>query len=222
MIETLKKPNDDPSTLLSTSSSMERKPQPITFGQLRQGAVSTSLTTIIEDKPSSEENHRKTSVSHKRDSYPDITSKPLTTYQTNKERVYYSPSLEQLVEQQNVVSQTKIEEEIQSQKTKLTVDEILAVYYSKINPSANTESHLPPPVYPTTSTGFYMQPSGPRWNTLHSNQPQIPPPPRLVLNEQNRNRPPPPSYSSSVGYSHRTSSTGMSSISIKIFFSLFS
>ena len=210
MIETLKKPNDDPSTLLSSSSPTERKYQPITFGQLRQGAVSTSLKTIIEDKTSSEETYRKTS--HKRDSYPDITSKTSTNYQTNRERVYYSPSLEQLFEQQNVISQTIKEEETQTQTTKLTVDEILARYYSKVNSSTNTESHLPPPPYPNTSTGHYMQSSGPRWGTLHNNQPQISPPPPLMLNEQIQSRPPPPSYSSSIASSRRTSLTGMSNI----------
>lgn len=210
MLETLKKPNDDSPTLLLTTSRMEHKSQPITFGQLRQGAISSSLTTIVEDKSNSqqqikiesEEKHQKTLTSFTRDSYPDLSSKSSANYQTNKERFYYSQSLEQLFEKQNVISQTKKEEEQQSQKTKLTVDEILAMYYSKINPSTNTESHLP------ASTGFYIHPSGPRWNTLHN----IPPPPSpspLVLNEQNRNRPPPPSYSSSVPYGRRTPSTGM-------------
>lgn len=207
MIETLKKPNDDS----SISSSIERKSQPITFGQLRQGAISSSLTTIMEDKSNSEENYHQ---SFKTDSYPDLSSKS----SINKDQIYYSSSLEQLFEQKNVISQTKKEEEdkeIQSQKTKLTVDEILAMYYSKINPSTNIESHLSTPAYSNTSTGFYMHPSGSRWNTLNSNQHHIPPPPRLVLNEQNRNRPPPPSYSSSVAYSRRTPSTGMSNIHIK-------
>jgi hypothetical protein len=214
MLETLKKPNDDSSTLQIISSHPEHKSQPITFGQLRQATLSSSSTTIIEDKSNSqqikidsEEKHRKTLASFTRDSYPDLSSKSLTKSQTNTERFYYSQSLEQLFEKQNVISQTKIEEE-QLQTTKLTVDEILAMHYSKINPSTNTESHLSSSNYSNTSTGFYIHPSGPRWNTLHSNQHNSPPP-RLVLNEQNRNRTPPPSYSSSVAYGRRTPSTGM-------------
>jgi hypothetical protein len=225
MLETLKKPDNDSSTLPLTFSQTEHKSQPITFGQLRQATISSSSsTTVIEDKSTSqqitmdtEEKHHKTLTSFTRESCPDltsITSKPFGKHQTNKERLYYSPSLEQLFEQQNVVSQTKKEEE-QSQKSSLTVEEILAMYYSKVNLTTNTESHLPSSTYPNTNTGFYIHPSGPRWNTPQSNQHNIPPSP-LMINEQNRNRPPPPSYSSSVTYSHRTTSAGISNIFFKI------
>jgi hypothetical protein len=218
MLETLRKPNDDSSTLPLTSSHNEHKSQPITFGQLRQATISSESTTIIEDKLISpqitidiEEKHHKKLTSFTRDSCPDltlITSKSYVKHQTNKERLYYSPSLEKLFEEQNVISQTKKDEE-QTQKTPLTVDEILAMYYSKVNLPTNTESHLPSSTYSNTTTGFYIHPSGSRWNSLQSNQHDIPPHPRLMLNEQNRNRPPPPSYSSSVNYGHRTTPTGV-------------
>ena len=220
MLETLRKPNDDLSNSSLTSHS-DQKSQPITFGQLRQATVSTLSTTIIEDKSNSqqikidtEKTHHTTMTSFTRDSCPDLSSntlKPLTKHQTNEKRLYYSPSLEQLFEEQNGSSQTKKEKE-QSHQTPSTVEEILAMYYSKVNLSTNnTESHLSPPSNSNTTTGFYIHPSGPRWNSSQSNQNNIllPPPPELVLNEQNRNRPPPPSYSSSVTHSHRPSSTSM-------------
>jgi hypothetical protein len=222
MLETLTKPTEDSSTLPLTTSHTEHKSQPITFGQLRQATISSSSTIIIDEKINSqqqiksdtEEQHRKTLTLFARNNRSNLSSnKSPTKHQTNKTQLYYSPSLEQLFQQQNVVSQTEEEqkdEQQQSQKTSLTVDEILAMYYSKVNlPTTNTESHLSSSSYSNTTTGFYIHPSGPRWNTLQTNQHNIPPPPRLMLNEQNRNRPPPPSYSSSIAYSHRTSSTGM-------------
>jgi len=217
MLETLRKPNDDSSTLPLTSSHTEYKSQPITFGQLRQATISSESITIIEDKLTSpqitintEEKYHKKLTSFTRDSCPDLTSVKLSgKHQTSKERLYYSPSLEKLFEEQNVISQTKKDEE-QTQKSPLTVDEILAMYYSKVNSPINTESHLPSSTYSNTTTGFYIHPSGPNRNSLQSNQHDIPPPPpTLMLNEQNRNRPPPPSYSSSVKYGHRTTPTGV-------------
>jgi len=219
MLDTLRKPDDDSSTVPTTTSHTEHKSQPITFGQLRKATISSVSAIIIEDKPISqpitidtEEKHHKNLTSFARDSCPDltsITSKSSVKHQTNKERLRYSPSLEKLFQQQNIVSQTKKEEEEeQTQKSPLTVDEILAMYYSKVNLSTNTESHLPSSTYPNTTTGFYIHPSISKWNSSQSNQHNIPPP-RLVLNEQNRNRPPPPSYSSSVVYGHRMTSTGV-------------
>ena len=67
----------------------------------------------------------------------------------------------------------------ESEEPSLTVDEILATYYSKVQvPTASQ-------VQSSSNPGFYM----------HS--PSTPP---LVLNEQSRHRPPPPSYSSSVSH----------------------
>jgi hypothetical protein len=196
MIETL----DD---LSVTSSHIEQKSQPITFGQLRQATISSTPATTVEDKSVSqqmiidtEQKHQKVLQSFGRDNTSG-TLKSSAKYQTNKERLYYSPSLEQLFEEQNSVSQTKKEEE----QSSLTVDEILAMYYSKGKLPTNTESHL---TYPS-STAFYIHPSVPRWNYSQI----IPPPPPLILNEQNRNRPPPPSYSSTVASVHRTTSTGV-------------
>jgi hypothetical protein len=220
MLETLKKSNDDSSSILSlTNSHSEYKSQPITFGQLRQATISSIPTTIIEDKSISsqikidtEGKHHKKLTSFTRESCSDLTSTPSKTstkHQTNKERLYYSPSLEKLFQEQNVILQTKKDDE-QTQKSSLTVDEILSMHYSKVNLSSNTESHLSSSTYSNTTTGFYIHPSTPTWNSLQTNQHNISPSrQRLVLNEQTRNRSPPPSYSSSVAYDHRTTSTGV-------------
>jgi hypothetical protein len=210
MIETLRKSNDD---LSLTSSHIEQKSQPITFGQLRQATISSTPATSLEDKSVSqqriidnEQKHQKVLQTFVRDNTSDISSGTLKSsekYQTNKERLYYSPSLEQLFEEQNSVLRTKKEEE----QSSLTVDEILAMYYSKGKLPTNTESHLTSTTCPNT-TAFYIHPSVPRWNFSQSNQ-QIMPPSPLILNEQNRNRPPPPSYSSTVANVHRTTSTGV-------------
>jgi hypothetical protein len=224
MLETLRKSDDDHSSKpVVKPSHTEYKFQPITFGQLRHATISSVPTITIEDKTNSyqtsidnEEKYHKTLTTFSRDSYPDLTSsisKSSTKHQTNRERLYYSPSLERLFEQQNLIPPTKREEEEeQLQKSSLTVDEILAMYYSKVNVPTNTESHLLSSPYSnaatTTSTGFYIHPSVPRWNSSQINHHTMPPP-RLVLNEQNRNRPPPPSYSSSVANGQRTASTSM-------------
>jgi hypothetical protein len=224
MLETLRKSDDDYSTKPPVKSShIEYKSQPITFGQLRQATISSVPPTVIEDKSNShqmttdnEEKPHKTLTTFSRDSCSDLTSstsKSSTKYQINKERLYYSPSLEQLFEQQNLIPSTKKEEE-QSQKSSLTVDEILAMYYPKVTVPTNTESHILSSSYSntitttTTNTGFYMHPSIPRWNSSQSTLHTIPSH-RLVLNEQNRNRPPPPSYSSSVANGQRTASSSM-------------
>ncbi|CAF0855717.1 unnamed protein product [Adineta steineri] len=210
MIEASKKPNND---LSATSSYTEQKSQPITFGQLRQATIASTCATIIDDKSIShsiitdtEDKHQKNITSFTRDNNLDlnsITLKSCSKYQTNKERLYYSPSLEQLFEQQNIISQTKKEEEEKSQQSSLTVDEILAMYYSKVNVPTNIESHLPSLVYPnnttttTSNSGFCIHSSVPSWNSSPNNQYTIPSP-RLLSNDQNKIRPPPPSYLSSV------------------------
>ncbi|CAF4045844.1 unnamed protein product [Adineta steineri] len=212
MLEASKKPSNDISTT-STSSYTEQKSQPITFGQLRQATIASTCATINDDKSIShsiitntEDKHQKNIASFTRDNNSDfnsITLKSSSKYQTNKERLYYSPSLEQLFEQQNIISQTKKEEEEKSQKSSLTVDEILAMYYSKVNVPTNIESHLPSLVYPnnttttTSNSGFCIHSSVPSWNSSSNNQ-YIVPSPRLLSNDQNKIRPPPPSYSSSV------------------------
>lgn len=222
MLEILRKPIDDPDGSSLISSNMEHKSQPITFGQLRQATISSVSSPIIEDKSitpqiliDGEKIPHKTLTKFSRDSSSDLTLKQSKT-QINKERLYYSPSLEQLFEQQNVISQTKNEvpaaaeeEEQQTQKSSLTVDEILSMYYSKVNLPTNTESHLPSSTYSNATTEFYIHPSVPGWNSSQTNSQNIPPPPSLMLNEHNRNRPPPPSYSSSVTYSRRTTSIGV-------------
>ena len=53
VLETFKKPNDNSSKLPLTSSHIEHKSQPITFGQLRQATISSVSTTIIEDESTS-------------------------------------------------------------------------------------------------------------------------------------------------------------------------
>lgn len=219
MLETLKTSTneDEPTTTTTTTASSSlTTSQPITFGQLRQA-------TITDDKPNAQstaidrtDKHLRTWSTFKRESCPDLSSTTATKKsqeksQMNRERLYGSPSVERFFQEQNPISQTKKDEE-QSQKSTLTVDEILAMYYSKANQSINNESHLSSTNYANTSTGLYIHSSQQRWtsslNNLHSiTTNPTPLPPRLVLHEQNRTRPPPPSYSSSIAQSHRTIST---------------
>ncbi|CAF5154138.1 unnamed protein product, partial [Rotaria magnacalcarata] len=131
------------------------------------------------------------------------TSKTSTKHQTNRERLYYSSSHEQ----QNVTGEMKTDEK-EMEKSSLTVDEILALHYSKVKLSRNTEADPPSSVYPNrTVASFYISFSVPKWNSFQTSQHS--PSPQLMLNEQNRTRPPPPSYSSSITYGHRTTSLGM-------------
>jgi hypothetical protein len=135
-------------------------------------------------------------------------------HQANKERIFCSPLLEQSFEQHNVVPRMKEqdeseqeeeeEEEQQQPKPPLTVDEILATFYSKVKVPTTTETKpsSPPTSYPNNNMGFYVHPSSFGWNGPQTNQHHIPPP-QLLLNEQNRNRPPPPSYSLSIASGNR-------------------
>jgi hypothetical protein len=117
-------------------------------------------------------------------------------HSNNMERHLYSPSLEQLLEQHSIAprkneqNESKQDEEQQQSKPPLTVDEILATYYSKVKVPTSAESN--------NNMGFYVHPSPSGWHS-----------PQLLLNEQNRNRPPPPSYSVSVAAGHRPPTTSM-------------
>ncbi|UJR30220.1 hypothetical protein I4U23_017758 [Adineta vaga] len=184
MIETLRKPNHNLS-----SSHVEHKSQPITFGQLRQA-------TILEEKSIShqlpinfEGKQQKTLASFVRDNTSDLsvveTVKSSVKFETDEPRLHYSPSLEKLFEEQNAISQMKKE-----QNSSLVNDD---VHYS-------TEQ-VPNSFRSNSTSSFYIHSSVPRWDLSQSNQ-QITSPP-LLINEQNRNRPPPPSYSSSIA-NHRS------------------
>ncbi|CAF3121145.1 unnamed protein product [Rotaria socialis] len=214
MLETIRKSNDDSSKVRITSSHTEYKSQSITFGQLRQATISSVPEQVLEDKSSSyqikkdnEEKYDKTLISFVKQNNANsnaTTSKGSTKHQTHRERLYYSSSLEQLLEQQNVTGEMKTDEK-EIEKPSLTVDEILALHYSKVKLSRNTETDSPSSVYPNkTVASFYMSSSVPKWNSFQTNQDN--PSPQLMLNEQNRTRPPPPSYSSSITYGHRTTS----------------
>lgn len=210
MLDTLKTSSEDSSALSSTFSQTEHPSQPITFGQLRQatiGSSSSSSPALNQGrKLETDEKHLTTLSPYPRENSSDVPSASMAKYQTNKGRFYYSPSLEQLFEEQNLLSQTKKIDE-QSQKSSLTVDDILAKHYSKLHLSTNSESHLPSSSHSNTSAGFYIHSSGARWDTLQSNQHHTSP--SSVLNEQSRNRlPPPPPYPTSANSNHRTSSTG--------------
>ncbi|CAF4955270.1 unnamed protein product [Rotaria sp. Silwood1] len=237
-------PTSPPTSPKLLPSYIEAKSQPITFGQLRQATISsttqpTHASTVIGEVSSSRvvtarsyNDLTSINVATDKQSYStnvksliidtrsDLKSVPInkssSKHQTNKERLYYSPSLQQLLEQHNVVpplkqqdelkQEQKEEEELQQQQLKppLTVDEILATYYSKVTLPNTIETQSPPPppfqqpsANSNNNMGFYIHPSPLRWNVPQTNQFLIPSPP-LILNEQNRNRPPPPSYSSSV------------------------
>ncbi|CAF3709577.1 unnamed protein product [Rotaria sordida] len=241
MLDTLKRrsgnngPTSPPTSPKILPSYTETKSQPITFGQLRQATISsaTHTSTIIGEVSSSKvltarsyndltsinttTNVKSLTIDTRSDLKSISINKSSSKYQTNKERLYYSPSLEQLLEQHNVVPRMKQQDELkqeqkeeeqqqQQQKPPLTVDEILATYYSKVNIPTTIETRPSPPPPSThannNNMGFYIHPSPLRWNTPQTNQPFIPPSP-LVLNEQNRNRPPPPSYSFSIANGHR-------------------
>lgn len=147
-------------------------------------------------------------------------NKSSSKHQTNKERLYYSPSLEQLLEQHNVVprmkqqdeskQERKVEEQQQPPKPPLTVDEILATYYSKVKVPIAMEAQMLSSQQSSTqlnnNMGFYNHPTSGIWTTPQTNQLLISPPVHpvpLLVNEQNKNRPPPPSYSASIASGHR-------------------
>lgn len=214
MLETMRKVNDNSSTVQITSAHSEYKSQPITFGQLRKANISSVPAQVIEDKSISYQ--VKTDIEEKQD-------KPVTSFvkehslnsnagtlkssikrQTTKERLHYSPSLEQLFQQQNSVSETRSDEK-EIQKPSLSVDEILATRYAKLHLSTNTESY-------TTATTFYMHPSISSWNSLNTNSHINQSRPQTVVDEQARNRPPPPSYSASIATPHRPAATGMMNV----------
>jgi hypothetical protein len=208
-------------------SNIESKSQPITFGQLRQATTSTvpPSLTVAEDVLSSrvssthayndfaavnnpdKQPYHTSETSLKTDTRSDLTlpsstiiNKSSSKHRTNKTQLHYSPSLEELLKQRNVVPQMKEheddEEEQQQSKPPLTVDEILATYYSKVKVPTTTDiQSSQSPSYPNSNVGF-----------------RVPPPP-LLLNEQNRNRPPPPSYSFSVASGHRPPPTSMYNLS---------
>ncbi|CAF1129161.1 unnamed protein product [Rotaria sp. Silwood1] len=218
MLETFKKSNDDSSISSVRSSHIEHKSQPITFGQLRQATILSAPVQIIDDKlisdqikeDTEEEKHDKTLSSFVKDTKFNLIStksKSSTKSQINIERLYYSSSLEQLLDQQNIVTETKNDDK-QIQKSTLTVDEILAMHYAKVKQSTNIDSNLlSSSIYSNTSvTSCHIHPSIPQWNSSQNHQ-HIIPSPQFILNEQNRNRPPPPSYSSSVANGHQTTST---------------
>jgi hypothetical protein len=226
-------------------SNIESKSQPITFGQLRQATTSTvpPSLTVAEDVLSSrvssthaytdfatvntpdKQPYYTSGTSLKTDTRSDLTlpsstliNKSSSKHRTNKTQLQYSPSLDELLKQGNVVPQMKEheedEEEQQQSKPPLTVDEILATYYSKVKVPTTTDiQSSQSPSYPNSNVGFHVHSAPLEWNSSQTNQRVIPAPPRLLLNEQNRNRPPPPSYSFSVASGHRPPPTGMYNLS---------
>ncbi|UJR16293.1 hypothetical protein I4U23_003199 [Adineta vaga] len=226
------------SPLKTPTSSIESRSQPITFGQLRQATIlsvpppPSSAAAVVDEVPPtnislirSPTDSASVSPSHKHsyrsnvpissqtDPHVDLLSTPI-----NPIRMHYSSSLEQLLEQHNVVPRINENNERQQQhveqpKSRLTVDEILATYYSKLKIPTTIESHTSsssslsqPPSYSSNNSSLNFPPSTLGWTPPLSqpNHPIIAP---ILLNEQNRNRPPPPSYSSSVTSGHRPPSS---------------
>ena len=212
-----------------TSSPMGSKSQPITFGQLRQATTTTttlsstaptppSPNSTAEESPSSKittarsYNDLLSTISDNRSTTPMPTSRSLSRHAASAERLLYSPSLEQLLEQRTISprknEQTEVKpEEEQQPKPPLTVDEILATYYSKVKVPTTTDTNPPLPLtsYPHNNMGFYIGSPSTEWHSSQTNPYHTRPvlPTQLVLNEPNRNRPPPPSYSFSVTSGHR-------------------
>ena len=105
----------------------------------------------------------------------DSKSQPITFGQLRKATTANDQRTEENPKPTDQSSAVPRMKEVEEQS--LTVDEILATYYSKVQVPTAAQ------VQPSANLGFY----------IHS-----PSPAPLVLNEQNRSRPPPPSYSSSV------------------------
>ena len=139
-------------------------------------------------------------------------NKSSSKHRKNKEQIYCSP----LSEQHKTVSQTKEneksnqEEKLQQQRQKstITVEEILANYYSKLKIPVTIEtSQLS--THSNNDINSYAYSTSHGWNSSQVCRSQYPPPPPIIFNEQNRNRPPPPSYSFSIAHNHRESSSGL-------------
>lgn len=244
MLETLRRrggTTSPPTSPKLTSSPMGSKTQPITFGQLRQATTSASPpppTAVGEEVSSSKitsaRSYTDLMLINPSDRHTSLmpsdlmpTSRSSPKHPMNPERHLYSPSLEQLFEQHTIArrkneqNEAKQEEEQQQQqqpKPPLTVDEILATYYSKVKvpTTAETTSPSQSSSYLNSNMGFYIHPSPSGWQSPQTNSyhNHPPPPPQLLLNEQNRNRPPPPSYSFSIASGHRPPPTSMSNLSL--------
>ncbi|CAF0994333.1 unnamed protein product [Adineta ricciae] len=219
------------SPLKTPASNVELKPQPITFGQLRQATAAatsshppsqvTPSTDAVDDISASkvllshslnrQPHHPNVLVPSQADFQADLSSSPI-----NRTRITYSSSREQLLEHHNVVPRINDTDgnkpEAEQRKSSLTVDEILASYYAKLRIPTTTESHMSsltttssPPSYSSNNSNLHLQPTTLGWTP--SPPPPLPPMPSLVFTEQNRNRPPPPSYSSAVAPSHQPPSS---------------
>ena len=125
-----------------TTTHIDSKSQPITFGQLRQATTPSSPPPIPSRSKIVEEVTPPITIPTR--SYTDLLSmnssdliSNTSKHLSNQDRLFYSPSLEQLLEQHHIVSrkneQTETKQDEQQQpKPPLTVDEILATYYSKV------------------------------------------------------------------------------------------
>ena len=219
MLETLRKRGGTPAPKF-TSSPIESQSQPITFGQLRQATTASSSITTIPPSPSSLSTTEEVPSSRivNARSYNDLLSiisdnrsvtaipgnRSSPRHATSSERLLHSSSLEQLLEQHTITPRKNEQNEIKPDEDlhakppppPLTVDEILAKYYSKVKvpTAADPTPALPVTSYPHSNMGFYI---GSQTNSYHNRSTP------LLLNEQDRNRPPPPSYSVSVTSGHR-------------------
>ncbi|CAF1568723.1 unnamed protein product [Adineta ricciae] len=169
MIETLRKPNSDPSL-----SHTGQKSQPITFGQLKQASV-------LEEKPIShqlpihvEGKQQKTLASFVRDNTPDLppveTAKSSTKDEDDEPKLHYSPSLEKLFEEQSVISQTKPldDDELDSSRSPTSFYIHPSVLKWSSSPSNQLTTSPPLPFHEQTRTR--------------------PPPPSYTLSITNNNR----------------------------------
>ncbi|CAF1357154.1 unnamed protein product [Didymodactylos carnosus] len=167
------------------------------------------------------------------DSCPDLSSKlnqtTIQVQQTKEQRpaLYYSPSLEQLLNQHSFNDETgtkstyltSSEAPVQQPPTHSasSVDEIVEKYYNSYpqRPASVEQSkefyiHPPPranttpdPSWRFLSTTNKQQQLFNLSTNVHNQKPTVILPPSILSN-QNGNRPPPPSYSSSVLQTNRT------------------
>jgi hypothetical protein len=192
----------------SSSRTNNYKSQPITFGQLRtatrESHRSETTTTPVEHTPSTAYvDNRPANMpdgrSHVNMHINKATMASATRHPTSQQRLYHSPSLEQLLEQQHLVSQAnESKENNRSVRVPLTVDDILATYYCQVQvPHVALESI----VCPTTNRkdSIHLSASARVQNVSETNEQRGTSPfTPIRVNEQNKQRPPPPSYSSSV------------------------
>ena len=158
---------------------------PITFGELRKATASSA--TPPSRSPGLVTPYKLSSAR----SYNDLASSDVAEHSSSAGTNNRSPFSSSTMVPTSTTSSKHQKSKEQVQRPPITVDEIIATYYSKVSLSAASEQRpLPRPSQGNANTDFYI------------------PPPPFAMNQPNRNRPPPPSYSASIANGHRPPQTG--------------